>query len=108
MLALTLRCQDYEPLEAEDGHTGIEKSIAEHPDLVLLDLGLPDISGLDTAKKIKDNPQTCDIPIVAFTGWNQKDFESKTREAGMDAYLQKPVSLSAIVQSIEMLTHCEM
>ena len=108
MLAVTLRYQDYEPLEAEDGDTGVEKSIAEHPDLVLLDLGLPGISGLDTAKKIKDNPQTCDIPIIAFTGWNQQDFEKKTREAGMDAYLQKPVSLTKIVQSIELLTHREM
>lgn len=104
MLVLTLRYMDYEPLEAEDGYTGIEKSVAEHPDLVLLDLGLPGISGLDTAKKIKENPQTGDIPIIAFTGWDPKEFGAKAREAGMAAYIQKPVSLSEIVERIEKLT----
>jgi CheY-like chemotaxis protein len=104
MLALTLRYMDYEPMEAEDGYAGIEKSAAEHPDLVLLDLGLPGISGFDTAKKIKENPQTGDIPIIAFTAWDQKEFEPKAREAGMAAYLQKPVSLVEIVERIERLT----
>jgi two-component system KDP operon response regulator KdpE len=107
MLALTLRYMDYEPLEAEDGYAGIEKSVAEHPDVVLLDLGLPGISGLETAKKIKENPETGDIPIIAFTAWDQREFETKAHEAGMAAYLQKPVSLSEIVQRIEMLTEHE-
>ena len=107
MLALALRYMNYEPLEAEDGYAGIEKSAAEHPDLVLLDLGLPGISGLDTAKRIKDNPQTGDIPIIAFTGWSTKEFEAKAREAGMVAYLRKPVSLSEIVKKIEMFTRSD-
>ena len=107
MLVLTLRYMDYEPLEAEDGYTGIEKSVAEHPDLVLLDLGLPGISGLDTAKRIKANPQTGNIPIVAFTGWDPKEFEAKAREVGMAGYLQKPVSLSEIVKRIETLTRSD-
>ena len=107
MLALTLRYMDYEPLEAADGYAGIEKTVAEHPDLVLLDLGLPGISGLDTAKRIKANPRTGDIPIIAFTGWDPREFEAKAREAGMAAYLQKPVSLSEIVRRIEMLTRSD-
>jgi len=107
MLALTLRYMDYEPLEAEDGYAGIKRSVADHPDLVLLDLGLPGISGLDTAKKIKENPQTGNIPIIAFTGWDPREFEAKAREAGMAAYLQKPVSLSEIVKKIEMLTRSD-
>ena len=104
MLALTLRYMDYEPLEAEDGYAGIEKSVAEHPDLVLLDLGLPGISGLDTARRIKANPRTGDIPIIAFTGRDPRQFEAKAREAGMAAYLQKPISLGEIVKTIETLT----
>jgi DNA-binding response OmpR family regulator len=104
MLALTLRYKDYEPLEAEDGYAGIEKSVAEHPDLVLLDLSLPGISGLDTARKIKENPQTGNIPIIAFTAWDPRMFEAKAREAGIVAYLQKPVSLGEIVERIEMFT----
>ena len=104
MLALSLRYKDYEPLEAADGYAGIAKTVAEHPDLVLLDLGLPGISGLDTAKRIKANPKTGDIPIIAFTGRDPRQFEAKARDAGMAAYLQKPVSLNDIFERIETLT----
>lgn len=104
IIALTLRYMNYEPLEAEDGYAGIQTSLAEHPDLVLLDLGLPGMSGFDTAKKIKENPQTRQIPIVALTGWEPRQFEGKARQVGMAAYLQKPVSLAAIIRQIESLT----
>jgi len=104
MLALALRYMNYEPLEAEDGYAGIQTSLKEHPDLVLLDLGLPGMSGIDTARKIKENPQTGEIPIVALTGWEPRQFETQTRQVGMAAYLQKPVSLATIIARIESLT----
>ena len=104
MMALTLRYMNYEALEAKDGYAGIQTSLAEHPDLVLLDLGLPGMSGFDTAKKIKENPQTGQIPIVALTGWEPSLFAAKARQAGMVVYLQKPVSLATIVERIETLT----
>ncbi len=104
MIALILRYMSYEPLEAKDGYAGIQTSVAEHPDLVLLDLGLPGISGMDTAKKIKENPQTRQIPIIALTGWDPKQFEARARQVGMAAYLQKPVSLASIIEQIETFT----
>ncbi len=104
ILALTLRYMDYEPLEAKDGYVGIEMSLAEHPDLVLLDLGLPGMNGIETAKRIKKNPDTVEIPIVAYTAWSQAEIESKAREAGLVEFLQKPVSLNAIINAIERLT----
>ncbi len=104
MIALILRYMSYEPLEAEGGCEGIRKSLTDHPDLVLLDLGLPDMSGVDTAKKIKENPQTRHIPIIALTAREPRDFEAKTRQAGMAAYLQKPISLATIVEQIETFT----
>ena len=104
LIALTLRYMNYEPLEAEDGYAGIQTSLAEHPDLVLLDLGLPGLSGIDTAKKLKENPQTVQIPIVALTGWEPRLFEAKARQVGMADYLQKPVSLATIIERIESLT----
>lgn len=104
LIALMLRYMNYEPLEAEDGYAGIQTSLDEHPDLVLLDLGLPGMSGIDTAKKIKENPQTGEIPIVALTGWEPRQFEAQARQVGMAAYLQKPVSLATIIERIESLT----
>ena len=104
IIALTLRYMNYEPLEAEDGYAGVQTSLSEHPDLVLVDLGLPGMSGFDTAKKIKENPQTGQIPIVALTGWEPRQFEAKARQVGMAAYLQKPVTLANIIKQIESLT----
>ncbi len=104
MIVLILRHMSYQPLEAEDGYEGIQISLAEHPALILLDLGLPGMSGIDTAKKIKENPQTRQIPIVALTGSEPRQFEARARQAGMAAYLQKPVSLAMIVKQIETFT----
>jgi CheY-like chemotaxis protein len=104
MIALILRYMSYRSLEAQDGYAAIQISLAEHPDLVLLDLGLPGMSGMDTAKKIKGNPQTRHIPIIALTGWEPRHFGAKARQAGVVAYLQKPVSLATIVEQIEIFT----
>jgi two-component system phosphate regulon response regulator PhoB len=104
LIAFALRYMNYEPLEAEDGYAGIQTSLAEHPDLVLLDLSLPGMSGIDTAKKLKENPRTGQIPIIALTGWEPRQFEAKARQVGMAAYLQKPVSLATIIERIESLT----
>ena len=104
ILAFTLRYMGYEPLEAKDGYVGIRMSLAERPDLVLLDLGLPGMSGIETANEIKKNPDTVQIPIVAYTAWPQRDAEEQAREAGLEEYLQKPVSLTTIVDVIERLT----
>jgi CheY-like chemotaxis protein len=104
ILALTLRYMGYEPLEAKDGYVGIQMSLAESPDLVLLDLGLPGMSGIETAREIKKNPDTVQIPIVAYTVWPQRDAEQDAREAGLEEYLQKPASLNTIISVIERLT----
>ncbi len=103
MIALTLRYRNYEPLEAEDGYAGIKTSLVEQPDLILLDLGLPGMGGIDTAKKIKENPHTRHIPIIALTGWEPSRFEAKAQQAGIAAYLQKPVALTTITEQIESL-----
>ena len=104
LLAHILRYRGYEPLEANGGHEGIAKSLAEHPDLILMDLILPDLHGLDAAKQIKANPETAHIPIVAYTAWYQRDMEAKALEAGITDYLLKPVSMDVLVKVIERLT----
>jgi len=93
--------KSYESLEAKDGYSGIQISLAEHPDLIRLDLGLPGMSGMDTAKKIKENPQTNHIPIIALSAYEPRQFEAKARQVGIAAYLQKPVSIANIVAKIE-------
>ena len=104
LLARILRYRGYEPLEATGGYEGIAMSLAEHPDLVLMDLILPDLHGLDAAKQIKANAETAQIPIVAYTAWYQRDMRAKALEAGITEYLLKPVSTDVLVEVIERLT----
>ena len=104
LLALILRYRGYEPLEAKDGYEGIAMSLAERPDLILMDLMLPDLHGLDGARQIRANPETAQIPIVAYTAWYQRDMRAKALEAGITEYLVKPVPTEVLVEVIERLT----
>jgi CheY-like chemotaxis protein len=95
------RSGGYETLEAATGQEAVEKAISGRPDLILMDIRLPDISGVDATKAIKNNPRTEQIPIVAysalpFVGWKQQAFQ-----AGMVAYLQKPVNLKLLMETIQ-------
>jgi two-component system KDP operon response regulator KdpE len=104
ILALSLRHLGYEALEAQDGYAGIAMGLAEHPDLILLDLGLPGLTGIDTAKRIKADAETTQIPIVAYTAWHRREMEAKARDAGVVEYLVKPTPVNMIAAVIERLT----
>ena len=104
VLTLSLRQRGYEIVEANTGGSGIALTAEENPDLVLLDLSLPDLSGLEIAKKIKQNPGTATIPLVGLSGCAERELEAKSLEAGMAAYLTKPADTQDLVNVIENLT----
>lgn len=104
VLSLALRRLGYETAEAGDAVVGIEMSVAEHPDLILMDISLPDSSGLQTARKIKENPKTTRIPIVACSGWQNEEIMAQAADAGIAEFLLKPISLDALVKAIERVT----
>ena len=104
LVARILRHKGYEPLEAKDGYEAMAMILTEHPDLVLMDLTLPDLSGFDAARRIKANPTTAQIPIVAYTAWDQQGMRAKARKAGISRYLVKPVPAEVLVEVIEDLT----
>ena len=95
------RFYGYETIEAATGSEAVEKAIAEKPDLILMDLGLPDISGVDAAKAVKKNPTTEHIPIIAYTAWPSRIWKTKALNAGMVDYLEKPVHMELIKETIE-------
>jgi two-component system, cell cycle response regulator DivK len=102
ILVATLRCFcGYETIEAANGAEAIEKAVAEKPDLILMDLDLPDISGIDAAKAVKENPNTAHIPIVAQTAWSSRQWKGKVLRMGMVDYLEKPVSMELMKATIE-------
>ena len=79
-------------------------SLIENPDLIVMDLSLPDSSGLETAKRIKENSQTNHIPIVACSGWESDEILAQAAEAGIVEFLAKPISPELLVAVIEKLT----
>jgi CheY-like chemotaxis protein len=95
------RSWGYETIEAATGTEAIQKAIAEKPDLIIMDLGLPGISGVDATKAIKENSTTAHIPIIAHTVWPAESCKEQALNAGMVDYLEKPVSMVLMKTTIE-------
>ena len=81
----------YTVVEANDGLHAVDIAATEHPDLVLLDVMMPKISGYTVCRHLKDNPYTADIPVVLVTGLGTKINKKIGEEMGADGYLVKPV-----------------
>ena len=95
------RSMGYEMIEAATGNEAVEKAISEKPDLIIMDLGLPEISGVAATKVIKNNSDTAHIPIIAHTVWPADSCKEDALNAGMVDYLEKPVSMSLMKNTIE-------
>lgn len=87
-----LRRTSYRLIEAADGETGIATALEQHPDLILMDLQLPKISGLDAVRALRKAPATADTPIIAITSFALSGDQQKAKDAGASAYLAKPYS----------------
>ena len=88
ILGSILRPVGYEVFEAASGQEGIEKALAEVPDLIIMDLGLPGMNGIEATIRLKQNPKTARIPIIAYTVWGE-EFRYKATEAGMEEFVGK-------------------
>jgi two-component system, cell cycle response regulator DivK len=91
----------YETLEAPTGEDAVEKAISEKPDLILMDIRLPDINGFDATEAIKNNPIAAQIPIIAFSALLSVEWKQKALKTGMVAYLQKPTNLLLLLETIQ-------
>jgi len=103
MLSRRLTKRGYEIVLAEDGQEGIDVTMSEMPDLILLDMSLPVIDGWGVAKRLKGVDATRDIPIIALTAHALAGDREKSLEAGCDEYATKPVRLPELLEKIEML-----
>jgi len=82
----------YRLLEAVDGEAGVATAVAERPDLILMDVQLPRMSGLDATRRLRAEPATAATPIVVITSFALSGDDQKAREAGASDYLAKPYS----------------
>lgn len=101
ILVFQLRHVGYEAIGAETAEEGIEKALVEGPDVVVMDLGLPGLDGIEATVRLKQNPQTAHIPVIALTAWGEQFHKEKALEAGMAEYLTKPARLQVIKDVIE-------
>lgn len=97
MVRDALRAAGYETEEVDSGELALQKVAESTPDLIVMDVRLPGIDGLETTRRLKADPGTAAIPIVAVTAHAMPEDESLIREAGCDAYIAKPLRFSALL-----------
>ena len=96
LLALVLRRSGYEIAEAATGLAAIEQAAATHPDLILMDLGLPGITGDEATARLKADPATKDIPVIVNTAFHKGTLIDRAIAVGAAEILHKPISFEAL------------
>ena len=96
-----LEFDGYNVLQAKDGMEGWRMAQEHRPDLILMDIQLPNVSGLEVTKWLKDDKILKAIPVIAMTAFALAGDEEKFREGGCDAYIAKPISVPNFLQTVE-------
>ncbi len=96
-----LESRGYDIIETRDGMEALKMARSERPDLILMDIQLPEVSGLEVTKWIKEDDDLKQIPIIAVTAFAMKGDEEKIREGGCEAYIAKPISVSSFLATVE-------
>jgi two-component system cell cycle response regulator DivK len=95
-----LRAKGYATLEAVNGLDGVQMALQHKPDLVLMDIQLPDINGIEAFERIRAGATTAHIPVVAFTASVTANDRSRIGDAGFDGFLGKPINLKEFLETI--------
>jgi two-component system, cell cycle response regulator DivK len=93
----------YATLEAGDGEAGVELARERCPDLILMDVNLPGIDGVEALARLRADPATAQIPVVALTAYAMTDDRARFLAAGFDGYLEKPVNVRELPGQVEAL-----
>jgi two-component system cell cycle response regulator DivK len=98
-----LRAHDYETEPVRDGREALARAHAFLPDLVIMDIQLPHVSGLELIEQLKGDEVLKAIPIMAVTAYAAKGDEERIRDAGAEGYVSKPISLGRFIEAVEAL-----
>jgi two-component system cell cycle response regulator DivK len=90
-------------IEAEDGHQALAAMEKQLPDVILMDLSIPGIDGWEVTRRLKANPRTQHVPIIALTAHAMRGDEERARAAGCDHYLAKPISPKKVVEEVRKI-----
>jgi two-component system, cell cycle response regulator DivK len=98
-----LTAHGYETLQTNNGLNAMELAREHMPDLILMDIQLPEVSGIDVIKWIKEDESLRKIPVIAVTAFAMKGDEERIRDAGCEGYISKPISVGPFLESIGQL-----
>ncbi len=96
-----LQFKGYRTIEARNAAEGIALAATHVPDLILLDIQLPDLDGLTLLKHLREKPATATVPVVALTAFAMKDDRQRFLNAGFDGYIEKPINVRAFPDQIQ-------
>ena len=96
-----IEASGYETVRTRNGLEVLDLARTHRPDLILMDIQLPEVSGLEVTKWIKEDEELRAIPVIAVTAFAMKGDEEKIRSGGCEAYIAKPISVSNFLQTIE-------
>lgn len=96
-----LEAHGYETVTTRDGRTAIDLIKDSDPDLILMDIQLPEISGLDLIKEIKSNAKYSKIPIIAVTAFAMREDEEKILASGCESYIAKPIAIDSFIEKVQ-------
>ena len=99
-----LQAHGYDTLQSVDGKDALSLAREHHPDLIIMDIQLPEISGLEYTKMLKADEGLKDIPVLAVTAFALKGDEEKIRAAGCDGYIAKPISVHHFLETVAKFT----
>lgn len=100
-----LQAEGYHVLEAENAHEAMSCVIANRPDLILMDINMPEVDGLSLTANLKARPELHTVPVIALTANVMRGDRERTLKAGCDGYIQKPIDVDALPQQIAQFLH---
>ncbi len=96
-----LEAHGYNIIQTRNGLEALDLARAHRPDLILMDIQLPEVSGLEVTKWIKEDEELRAIPIIAVTAFAMKGDEERIRQGGCEAYLSKPISIGKFIETVK-------
>lgn len=100
LIEFLLKSEGYETIEAVTGEEGVESAVRNRPDLILMDVQLPGIDGLETTRRIRAKEEGKGIPIVALTSYAMSGDRERALSAGCNGYIEKPINPDTIIEEI--------
>ena len=105
IVCLDLQRIGYRVVTASNGAEAVKIASLTHPDIILMDLAMPHIDGLEATRRIRENPKLKNTPVIAITAYNTGGFRRAAHDAGFDGYLTKPINFDRLHELIQSLIH---